>query len=44
MASLHDDNTPDAYLEEKDDIDDTPEEAYFRKCVFYVLVDHVIAG
>ncbi|XP_053167420.1 52 kDa repressor of the inhibitor of the protein kinase-like [Hemicordylus capensis] len=43
-ARPHDDSTPDANLEEMNDTDDTPEEAYFRKCVLYVLVDNVIAG
>ena len=42
---MHDESsTPEANLEEMNDADDSPEEAYFRKTVFYVLIDNVIAG
>jgi len=42
---MHDDtSTPDANLAEMIDTDDSPEEAYFRKTVFYVLIDNVVAG
>ncbi|XP_069752416.1 uncharacterized protein [Narcine bancroftii] len=33
----YDDSTPDANLEEMNDTDEMPEEAYFRKRVFYIL-------
>ena len=33
-----------ANLAEMSDTDDLPEEAYFRKTVFYVLIDDVVAG
>ena len=41
---MHDYTTPDANLAEMTDTDDLPEMAYFRKNVFYVLIDNVIAG
>ena len=42
---MHDDtSTPDDNLVEMTDTDDSPEEAYVRKIVFYVLIDNVVAG
>ena len=42
---MHDDtSTTDANMAEMNDTDDYPEEAYFRKTVFYVLIDNVVTG
>ena len=42
---MHDDtSTTEANMAEMNDTDDSPEEAYFRKTVFYVLIDNVVAG
>ena len=42
---MHDDtSTPDTNMAEMTDTDNLPEEAYFRKIVFYVLIDNVVAG
>ena len=42
---FHDDDVePDTDLPEVSESDDSPEEAHFRKFVFYVLLDKVIAG
>lgn len=42
---MHDDtSTPEANMVEMNDTDDSPEEAYFRKTVFYVLIDNIVAG
>lgn len=43
---FHDDSdvTTDADLSELNEADESPEEAYFRKSVFYVLLDNVIGG
>ena len=42
---MHDDtSTPDANLAEMIDTNDLTEEVYFRKPVFYVLIDNVAAG
>ena len=41
---MHDDtSTPEANLGEMADTDDSPEEVYLRKTVFYVLIDNVVA-
>ena len=39
-----DTSTPDANLAEMTDTYDSPEETYFRKTVFYVLIDNVVVG
>jgi len=31
-------------MAEMNDTGDSPEDAYFRKTVFYVLIDYVVAG
>ena len=42
---MHDDtSTPDANLAEMTDTNALPEDAYFRKIAFYVLIDNVVAG
>ena len=37
-------STPEANMAEMNDTDDSQEEAYFRKTVFYVFIDNVVAG
>ena len=42
---MHDDtSTSEANMVEMDDMDDSPEEAYFRKTVFYYLINNVVTG
>ena len=42
---MHDDtSTTEANMAEMNDTGDSPEEAYFRKTVFYVLIDDALTG
>ena len=41
---FHDEHTPDENVNEMNEADESPEEAHFRKHIFYVVLDNVIGG
>ena len=41
---FHDEDTPDENVNEMNQADESPGEAYFQKHIFYVALDNVIGG